>query len=560
MDKKYEIVQRLGKGGTGTAYLARDKKLSMKWTIKKINVKDRKDIAESVRREAMALRRLRSDSIARLSDIYREGNNICLCMEYVEGRSLKELIVEKPEFVHKNAAKWAEEITATVSLLHTMNPPLIYRDMKPGNIILKENGKLCLIDFGAARIRNDAVSDYESVGTVGYAAPEQFLGYSDERSDVYALGKTIEKLAGGKAKGILGRIIKKACNKDPDKRYSSATEMYRALKRMNIFRRSIPLILGLIILSSATFLKISSLTDNDHYEKEIADAKEEYLKLSVESGKAAEALKSIDEYLDGAPPEDNYELCYESGIAALFELSDYEKAALYFKKAEKGNIKEATYLKNISKELAVISDDKSKLKKALTEFREYNRSKDLSEKKIRNLLYIARTEYIICPVLDDKEKKLMIEAAYEDCGEAGKLMEEVGEKGGFEGDCHELAYLIASEMGLRKEALKEGLEWLETLGARDKENALRRVDEMAELCESDGERNEIVDFYEKIEKFYPYDCGNIYLKHLEILLREKADKGELLKLLKEASLCEGIENLKGYKEMEKKIKEMIYDG
>ncbi len=557
MGRKYEFIRELGSGGMSVVYLARDKKLSMRWTIKKIDVTGAGHIADSVKREAMALRRLRTDSIARLADVYREGNYICLCMEYVEGRNLKDIVREEPELARKNVLKWAEELTDIIILLHSLEPALIYRDMKPANVILKPDGKLCLIDFGASRLKIDTVRDETPTGTKGYAAPEQFRGYADERSDIYALGKTIAKISGNKMPKGLGKIVAKATDENPDRRYQSAMEMKKALERLKKRKRTVPILAIAAFVLLITLLTAGKINArNGNYRKAINNEKEDYLRLSVDSGKTEEALLKIDEYLKIPDGSDRSELCFEAGLAAFFELSDYEKAEEYFSAVESSRIPEASFLKIISEELAVISDDKSRLIKAIEDYRELNNAKGEGEEKLRNILYISRAEYIISSLLKDGKRDELLKRALEDAEVAEKLCEGGDSSEDFESGIHDLKYLLLKESGFDEKALEEGLKWLEGPdGKRDKTTALKRILEMDEIYEKNGDLRKRLGFMEKAEMLFPYEAEDIYIRHIRLLLETNAGKEETGEVLKNASLCGNLEKRKEYRELERKYRE-----
>ena len=557
MGRKYEFIRELGSGGMSVVYLARDKKLSMRWTIKKIDVSGGEHIAESVKREALALRRLRTDKIARLADIYREGNYICLCMEYVEGRNLREMIRYEPESVRKNLLKWTEELTDILLLLHSMNPPLIYRDMKPGNVIVKPDGKLCLIDFGAARLKSDAANDDSPTGTKAYAPPEQFLGFADERSDIYALGRTIEKLAGKRIPFGLGKIISKATEDDPVKRYQSVLEMKKALKRLKFYKKAIPAAAVIIVMLAAGISGMRGIAARTgNYREEIRSEKEENLRLLIDNGKTDEALGKIDEYLIRSDGSDNSKLCYEAGLAAFFELSDYEKAGDYFAAVDKRIIPEASFLKNISEELSVISEDKTRLIKAIEDYRKFSRNKEDNRDKLSNLLYIAKTEYMISPLVSGDIKNELLKKALDDVRTAQEIAERISADAEYESKVHDLKYLLLKDMGFEEDALEEGNEWLETAdGRRDKGTAVKRILEMDEIYERSGDVKSRLDFLEKAEKIYPFDLEEIYIRHLELLINRGEKKEKIAELFGNARICGNLAERKEYKELEKKFKD-----
>lgn len=122
-------------------------------------------------------------------------------MDYVEGRTLKAIVDERGAQPQEDVVNWAIQLCSVLDYLHTRKPAIIYRDLKPGNIMLRPDGRIVLIDFGTAReYKTGQEEDTISLGTKGYAAPEQYGGdgQTDARTDIYNLGATIYHLVTGK--------------------------------------------------------------------------------------------------------------------------------------------------------------------------------------------------------------------------------------------------------------------------------------------------------------------------------------------------------------------------
>ncbi len=205
-----------------------------------------------IRTEIELLKTLLHPAIPRIYDIVEHGDSLIIVMEYVEGRSLDRVLSERISFPEERVLEFAKQLVEVLDYLHNRPSPIIYRDMKPANLILQPDGTLKLIDFGAARIyRDSASSDTLSLGTVGYAAPEQFgsSAQTTPRTDIYGLGVTLHQLVTGKNPALppyeilpirqinpnlsreLESIIEKCTQRDPDKRYQSAKELLRAIER-----------------------------------------------------------------------------------------------------------------------------------------------------------------------------------------------------------------------------------------------------------------------------------------------------------------------------------------
>lgn len=119
-------------------------------------------------------------------------------MDFIEGESLDKILNEYGAQPEDKVIEWAMQICDVLSYLHSQKPPIIYRDMKPANLMLKPNGNISIIDFGIAReYKEQNLADTTVLGTKGYAPPEQYSGQTDPRSDIFALGMTMHHLLTG---------------------------------------------------------------------------------------------------------------------------------------------------------------------------------------------------------------------------------------------------------------------------------------------------------------------------------------------------------------------------
>ena len=204
IEGKYEVLKLIGKGGMSKVYLAMDKNLNKQWAIKEIERKayDKKNevVVASAMAEANMMKKLDYPSLPRIVDIIEKENVIYVVMDYIEGETLSSVLSKEGAQPQEVVIEWAKELCRVLDYLHTQNPPIIYRDMKPANIMLQPNGNIKLIDFGIAReYKEQNLADTVSLGTKGYAAPEQFggKGQTDARTDVYCLGVTLYHLLTG---------------------------------------------------------------------------------------------------------------------------------------------------------------------------------------------------------------------------------------------------------------------------------------------------------------------------------------------------------------------------
>lgn len=203
IDGKYEILKQIGKGGMSTVYLAMDKRLNKQWAVKEIRKtaggKNDEIVVNSLIAEANLMKRLDHPALPRIVDIIDNGETIYVIMDYIEGESLDKVLDEfgaQPEDV---VISWAMQICDALNYLHSQKPPIIYRDMKPANIMLKPEGNIKIIDFGIAReYKEKNLADTTVLGTKGYASPEHYGSrQTDARSDIYTLGMTMHHLLTG---------------------------------------------------------------------------------------------------------------------------------------------------------------------------------------------------------------------------------------------------------------------------------------------------------------------------------------------------------------------------
>ncbi|MDR1067559.1 MAG: serine/threonine protein kinase [Clostridiales bacterium] len=256
IDDKYEILKLIGQGGMSRVYLAMDKRLNKQWAVKEVtkNPLDKNNdvIVRSAIAEANMMKRLDHPSLPRIVDVIENARFIYVVMDYIEGETLDKILREDGAQKQESVIEWAKQLCKALYYLHTCKPPIIYRDMKPANIILQPNGDIKLLDFGIAReYKEQSDGDTVSLGTKGYAAPEQFggKGQTDQRTDIYSLGVTLYHIVTGQnpceppyelypirqwnptLSGGLELIIQTCAQLNPDDRYQSCADLLYTLNR-----------------------------------------------------------------------------------------------------------------------------------------------------------------------------------------------------------------------------------------------------------------------------------------------------------------------------------------
>jgi serine/threonine protein kinase len=201
---RYKIARLLGGGGMGMVYLANDQRLANRpCAIKEmvdhfIDQAQRIEANEYFAREADTLAQLKHQAIPAITDRFELANRHYLVMEYVEGRNLEEELAVRGEPLPEGLViDIARQLCDVLSYLHGLVPPIIYRDMKPSNVMLNSNGRVVLVDFGIARLFK-AARKGTMIGTLGFAPPEQYQGLVDPRSDIYSLGATLHYVLTGR--------------------------------------------------------------------------------------------------------------------------------------------------------------------------------------------------------------------------------------------------------------------------------------------------------------------------------------------------------------------------
>ena len=195
---EYRVVEAIKPGGMGTVYKAESG--GKLYAVKEMrdtftNPKERQDAINRFMAEALILARLSHPHIPRVHRHFIENDRYYLVMDFIEGEDLQTVLERQggKALPEELVLSWALQICAVLEYLHGQTPPVIFRDLKPANIMLKPSGDISLIDFGIAKLFNPARQG-TLIGTPGYAAPEQYQGLAEPRSDIFALGATLHHL------------------------------------------------------------------------------------------------------------------------------------------------------------------------------------------------------------------------------------------------------------------------------------------------------------------------------------------------------------------------------
>lgn len=242
-------------------YQARDTKRGTLCAIKEMSLStvapdERPKAIQNFLAEARILSRLNHPNLPAFTDFFTEGARHFLVMEYIDGSTLDDLLERNGgPFSERRVLGWARQLCDVLEYLHSQQPPVIFRDMKPSNVMLTRTGRIKLIDFGIARLfRSSGAQDTQLLGTPGYAPPEQYgTAQTDERSDIYSLAMTLFHLMTNSISengfGLekvhenfpqisppVARALEKATTLRLEDRYDSIVVFRRALLGVGTFR------------------------------------------------------------------------------------------------------------------------------------------------------------------------------------------------------------------------------------------------------------------------------------------------------------------------------------
>lgn len=337
IDGRYEILKEIGRGGMSIVYLAMDNRLNKSIVVKEIRRRDNSNnklLMDSLKQESDLLKNLDHAALPKIYDIIDRGD-IYVVMDYIEGESLNRKLKREGKIQAKEVINYGIQLAKVLSYLHNRPTPIIYRDMKPDNVMLTPDGRIKLIDFGISKeYKVDTESDTTNLGTRAFAAPEQIAGLKNNaRTDIYSLGVTLYNLVTGKSlndppfmlKPIrewdsslpegLEYIIKKCTETDPADRYENCddllydlenveklTKAYKVklIKEMSRFIVSSILLIFFIVITIIGYRGVSN--ENLTNYKEMINKSDSYL-INGEYAKAIEVLDDVITKVDGKRSE-----------------------------------------------------------------------------------------------------------------------------------------------------------------------------------------------------------------------------------------------------------------
>ena len=407
---KYKTLNLIGSGGMSKVYLAESTSLGTKWAIKAVDKKLHTEF--DLLAEPNILKKLNHPSLPRIIDIEEDENNLYIIEDYIDGVSLDRQLKEKKNFDENTVINWAKQLCDVLIYLHNQKPnPIIYRDMKPANIIVDKDNKVKLIDFGIAReFKIDNDSDTTYMGTRGYAAPEQYgTSQSDKRTDIYSLGVTMYHLLTGispleppyelrKLRLIdsnfsegIEYIVNKCIQSDPINRYQSVEELLYDLnnihtfnsyyikqkkieKTKNIIKATVlvtsisSILLGTKVMGDEKNEKYENLISNGHNslnlynfneaDKYFEEAKNVYknradsylgqAKILLDKNEYEECMKYLDEISNTIKDINGSEEYFYLKGTAHYDNDEYENAALNFEKAVELDATNVDYARDLA--------------------------------------------------------------------------------------------------------------------------------------------------------------------------------------------------------------------
>lgn len=338
LNDRFEVEKCIHSRGMANVYIVKDINLGKRWCLKEIIKTDagKSDIEYvSLLQEAKILRSVSHTGIPRITDTAEDGDSLMIVEDFVDGITLSKCIQNKGAIQQDIAVQWMKQLCQIVMYLHGLKTPILYRDMKPDNVIIQPDGNIKLLDYGTGVIiyKEGQLPHGYAMGTAGYAAPEQTKKNlpCDLRSDIYGLGMTYYSMITGlnmagvpreKVKDVevinpsvskgLAAVINKCIKVDPNERYQDCNELMYALQNYiagdedyrKVAKRKIVATSAVLILS--ILFMVGSLIS---YKVGLKKTEEEYnnaLLVAEQTGRLEDYDKAISLYPEKIEPYFGY--------------------------------------------------------------------------------------------------------------------------------------------------------------------------------------------------------------------------------------------------------------
>ena len=223
--ENYLVEELIGKGSMGKVYMCKNLKLDNYWAVKVVNKEY--EFSKYFRKEAEILKKINHPNIPKISDLFEDEKNIYIVESYIEGILLSEKISKEGKISELETLNYLIQLSEIIEYLHNIKPnPIVYRDLKPNNVIVSFNNRLVLVDFSISKIQNELEEEDTIIaGNRFYSSPEQMSLdlKSDERSDIYSLGMLAFRMSTGK--------LKSEINIEEDDMYEMSDDLKKIVKK-----------------------------------------------------------------------------------------------------------------------------------------------------------------------------------------------------------------------------------------------------------------------------------------------------------------------------------------
>lgn len=588
---KYRLLRKIGQGGNGCVYVGQDYRLGNYWAIKELPREHEMQL-----QEVNVLKRLAHPMLPRITDRIEIGDKVYIVMDYLHGSNLEELMGQGRRFKISQIVKWGMELCEVLTYLHEQTPQIIYRDLKPGNIVLTTQGELKLVDFGCACIySSDDTSKQVYAGSPSYAAPEQFGGESTPLTDIFGLGATLEGLCRGqRIPGNLKRIIRKCKKTSPHQRFQSGDALMRALCKINLVHRKRGRVRKICLVSLAVLALVFVLKEvclkmqNRWYyeameQEEFAQAiqmcpeKElpyQYLlEQYVEQGETKKGMDLVESYRllyaeetkeHTAILEDIGKLYFSGNVLDQKFGVNYERAYEYFQKIPDKDAQLACY-ETMAGDLCEFGDeiDWKKVGRNLERLEAYADREEQKEKRIGQYqtiaaVYLGNRQYFEAGSVDGLERGIRL---LEVCEE---LVEESGQRG------HYIQLAVEVQMNLADACYMKGMRGNQSFLEKSSKLYQEMLNQLVEpslrirvmmnlayIYQEAGNYENASQWYEKVILENPQEVDGYCLYGLMKLL-DQEDMKKAKRLFEEAGKISGAKKNQSYQVLKKRL-EVLYE-